>query len=355
MSEVNVAIVGLGTVYEVHKRAILNSAGLKLAAVCDNNIDRLYRAQNDIKSLNLPYSTSFYSHFDDLLKSGDFDSIHVLLPHDEHIPICKRLISTGKSILCEKPLASSYDEAKKFIQTYRNVAYKNCLCFQNRYNNSVRLAAKLLRDENFIDEYGGVRAVTAEVLWKRTEDYYKDAEWRGEFLHAGGGAMINQSIHTIDLLSYLCGEISELRGIVYNLSDYHIDVEDSASARFKFSSGADGYFHSTVVNSDNDSVKLSIKLERAELRISDYRLLLFDFNSNTVEILTEDDKNTGNKSYYGASHERLIRRFYGLETDCFFDGELLYPELEDGLASLRFIEAVRLSSQSKKLVKLREL
>lgn len=344
MTKSNIALLGVGTVYEVHKNAILNTEGLSLRALCDIDKSKLEQERNRLIEKGL--DVNCYTNINDLLLDSNIDSVHVLLPHFEHLEACEKVIKSNKRLFCEKPLSCNSIAGQSFINRFNLDKQQSCLCLQNRFNNSVRLAKKIINS----GELGKLVSVSAQVLWYRSSDYYKVAPWRASFLKAGGGTMINQSIHTIDLLSYLLGPIRSVRGHIYNLASYDIEVEDSASVCFEYFSGVKGYFHSTVVNSSNDSVKIFMHFEDAELRIEDYRLILI--KDNKFEVLIEDEKMSACKSYYGSSHLRLIRRFYGIENDLMFEGEDLFPRLVDGLASLKFIDAVRESSKSNKLVML---
>ncbi len=371
MTVKRIALVGLGAVAPVHLKAILNTKELELAALCDMDEAKLLAFQ---KMLPEGVTPSCYQSLDALLEADLVDAYHLLLPHHEHEPAMKKLILRNKRFLCEKPLCHSLSAAESLMQSVRSAqSTGGCfalprtengngdeavtdsiklpqfgLCLQNRYNPSVREAKRLILS----GELGALLHVTAEVLWMRPRSYFEAAPWRGLWAQAGGGCMINQAIHTIDLLTYLMGPIKQLRGKILNLLDLGIEVEDSAMARFTYENGATGYFQASLANSDNESVRISMRFEKGELRLNDYQLLWIE--GEKMQVLARDTKLQGDKTYYGASHETLIRRFYALDQDSHFEGEKLVPELEDGLPALRFIEAVYRSSREGRAILLEE-
>lgn len=160
---------------------------------------------------------------------------------------------------------------------------------------------------------------------------------------AGGGVMINQSIHTLDLMEYLGGEIATIRGNICQLLDYGwVEVEDTASAHILYKNGAVGTFFATVSHAVNTNVEIAVELEKSSYLIQDNKL--YKINDGEKVQLAEDARLPGAKFYYGASHAKLIRIFYeDLEK-----GGRRYPCAADGVMSMRMIDAIRASSASGK-------
>ncbi len=154
--------------------------------------------------------------------------------------------------------------------------------------------------------------------------------------YAGGGVLINQSIHTLDLMQLLCGNIASIKGTVSQLLDYDIEVEDTASAHIKFENNANGMFFATNANFGNSSVELQVIFENEKLTIKDNILTRMNKQGYKIQI-KEDEKLDGDKSYYGPSHGKLINQFY----DCIINDENDYIQPKDALASIAMIDAIQ--------------
>ena len=179
----------------------------------------------------------------------------------------------------------------------------------------------------------------------REKSYYDVKPWRGKLETAGGGCMINQSVHTLDLLYHLGGPIEELKASVSRILDYGIEVEDTVAASLTYANGAHGLFMATNANYKNESVQISVQMEKAEFAIIDNVLYRIDAEGNR-ERLVEDERLPGTKFYYGASHGKLIARFYReIET-----GGRDYVLVKDAVTSMRLIDGILESGRTGKKV-----
>src|SRR5699024_5523882 len=118
-------------------------------------------------------------------------------------------------------------------------------------------------------KFGEIIGIKGIVTWFRPESYYTDKPWRGKLDTAGGGVLINQAIHTLDLMQLLCGPVDTIKGNVSQLLDYHIEVEDTASAHIKFKNGANGMFFATNANLaiQVSNFKSFLKMKNSQLKI----------------------------------------------------------------------------------------
>lgn len=205
-------------------------------------------------------------------------------------------------MLQEKPLAVNAEEGLELVKLQRK--YPNIkigICFQNRYNATFQALHEIVESKT----YGEVIGVKGLVTWFRPESYYTDKPWRGQMATAGGGVLINQSIHTLDLMQFLCGKIASIKGTVSQLLDYDIEVEDTASAHIKFENKANGMFFATNANFGNSSVELQIIFEKDKLNqiskgtlqkiniiqalLSNGEILIFDEPFNGLDKKTESN------------------------------------------------------------------
>ncbi|MGG1400741.1 Gfo/Idh/MocA family oxidoreductase [Bacillus salipaludis] len=327
------AVIGLGDISKIHIPVIQANPEVKLVAVCD--IDEALK--DSVSSAN------FYTDYHEMLEKEKLDCVHICLPHFLHYPATKACVEKGIHVFQEKPLSLNTKEGLELANLEENNKdIKICVCFQNRYNETFEMLQELVDS----GEYGKVTGIKGLVAWFRPKDYYSVKPWRGKMKEAGGGVMINQSIHTLDLMQLLGGELESIRGSIDQLLDYGIEVEDTATAHIKFKNGATGLFFATNANAENSSVELEVILEKEKFTIKDSILTRGQYK----EVLTEDTKMPGSKFYYGASHMKLINQFYS----CIANDTQDYVHVKDALTSMKMIDAIRQSSKEKKVIKMGE-
>jgi UDP-N-acetyl-2-amino-2-deoxyglucuronate dehydrogenase len=329
-----VAVIGLGTISHIHIPAINANPNAELVAVCD--IDKAL-------SNSVP-GTNFYNNYEVMLEKEDLDCVHICLPHYLHYPVTKACVEKGVHVFLEKPLGLNTEEGLALVkleEAYRDI--KIGVCLQNRNNESFEKLQEIISS----GEYGPILGVKGLVAWFRSKEYYDSRPWRGKWKYAGGGVMINQALHTLDLMHLVGGEIESIRGSVDQLLEYNIEVEDTASAHIQFKSGAKGLFFATNANADNSSVELEVLFEKERLLIKDSILIRVN-EAGEKEELMEDAKLPGSKHYYGASHAKTIHQFYAAIMEDSQD----YIHAKDALASMAIIDAIHLSSEKKQPIKM---
>src|SRR3954454_2551268 len=213
------AVIGCGTISIVHLGAITGLDGVDLVGVCDTDADRA-------AAVGRTYGVPWFTDHAELLATVHPQVVHVCTPHDEHVPVAIDALDTGVAVLLEKPVGHTVAEAERLLAANRrHPAIKVGVCLQNRYNTSAQAARALLGT----GELGKVLGASATLLWHREPAYYRARPWRGRVHEGGGGVLINQAIHTLDLLEWLLGDVVEVRGHTgrYGL-DGVIDVEDTA-------------------------------------------------------------------------------------------------------------------------------
>ena len=318
------AVIGLGDIAPIHLAAIEANPDVTLCAVCDADAGAADRA---------PEGVPFYTDYKEMARCEKPDCVHICLPHWLHYPTAEYFARQGVNVLCEKPVALNTEQALQFVRLEQeHPELKLGVCLQNRMNETVEMLREFIQSGRF----GRVTGTKGVVAWARPKSYYDVKPWRGKWATAGGGCMINQSVHTLDLLYDLGGEIRSLRASTAQLLDYGIEVEDTVAAALEYENGARGMFLATVANYKNESVQISVQLENAEFAILD-NVLYRVREDGTREALCEDAKFPGTKFYYGASHATLIAGFYrAIETDS--DD---YIHVRDALMSIRLIDAIQ--------------
>jgi len=325
------AVIGCGTISVVHLGAITGLDGVDLVGVCDTDADRA-------AEVGEKYGVPWFTDHAELLATVRPQVVHVCTPHNEHVPVAIDCLEAGVNVLMEKPVAAAVEEAERLIAAAdRHPDIKVGVCLQNRYNASVQAARALLGT----GELGRVLGGSATLLWHRDPAYYRARPWRGRVRESGGGVLINQAIHTLDLLEWLLGDVVRVRGNTGRYAlDGIVDVEDTASVVLHHAGGARSVFFATVTNVTDAPVTLEIVTERAVLLIrGDLTVTYLD--DGRTETVAERVVDTGGKAYWGASHDLLITDFYRTLDH----PQPFWIDPEEGTRSLRLVDRIyRLNS-----------
>ncbi|WP_433360011.1 Gfo/Idh/MocA family protein [Actinoplanes sp. CA-142083] len=231
------------------------------------------------------------------------DVVHICTPHDQHVPLAIEALESGAHVFLEKPVAHTVEEAERLVAAAKDFPHlKVGVCLQNRYNTASSVARQRLKS------LGSVKGASATVMWHRTPEYYQAKPWRGQKARSGGGVLINQAIHTVDLLQWLVGEVVTVNGDAGTYSGYDIDVEDTASLILDHENGARSVLFATVTNAVDSPVTIEIVTDKATLLLRGD--LTITHQDGTVEVIAERRASSGGRSYWGASHELIIADFY---------------------------------------------
>ena len=316
-----VAVIGCGSISANHVAAILAS-GNEICALCD--IDRA-QAEKLIQKQGLP-ALPIYTDYLTLLDEQKPDAIHVCTPHDLHAPISIAALERDVHVLCEKPLCISLEQLEALRLAASRTSAQLGVCQQNRYEPSMLRLKEMT-------EKGGVAGAFAFVVWKRDATYYNSGAWRGTVAHEGGGVMINQALHTLDMMQWVCGFPTHVTAHVSNdfLRDV-IEVEDTASASFTLPNGTRTQFYATTSACADFPVQLQVKLKTGE-RIEAQNKV---FAVNDRLTLSNDEMVEIGKQVWGTGHKRLIGHFY----ECIKNGSHFPIDLEEGSKVVRLILAM---------------
>ncbi len=293
-----VAVIGCGDVSVVHLEAIAAIPDAELVAICDTDPERLRLAS---ERLHVP---GFPDHRE-LLAAGIADVAHVSTPHDQHAQVAVDLLTAGVPVIVEKPLAHTVAEGERVVRAAAETGTKIGVCFQNRYN-ATSVAIRALLDSGRL---GAVLGGSGTVIWHRGEPYYRARPWRGAWASSGGGTMINQAIHTLDLLQWLLGDVEQLSGRVSRrIAVSGVEVEDTADLVLDHSSGARSVLFASNANAIDAPVTLEIATEQADLFVRGD--LTVTWADGRTEVVPERRAVSGGRSYWGVSHRALIEDFY---------------------------------------------
>lgn len=315
MAKIRTALIGCGGISKVHLDALSHMDNVELVSVADVKEDRA-------KARAEQYGCAYTTDWTEYVSRDDIDVVHICTPHYLHAPMAIALLDSGKRVLTEKPMASEVADAEEMI---RHSDGRLAVVFQNRYNE----ASQFIRQSIADGRYGKLLSMRAAVNWHRTPEYYTESGWRGFYKTEGGGVLINQAIHTLDLMLYFAGKPASVRGHVSTDLLYDtIEVEDTASGLIKFESGLLANFYCTTTFGTDRPVEIELVFERATLK-TDAETLHVTQNGGTELICTSAA--SGAKAYWGTTHEVLLRDFYKAVEEkrpFWIDGESALPVLK---------------------------
>ena len=247
------------------------------------------------------YGGRAYSSLDELLDHEKIDVLHICTPHYLHTPMARQAAELDINVFTEKPPVIYRQQWTEFKQLGDKVRVG--ICFQNRYNGSTRALKDLLST----GEPGKVLGSRGFVTWRRDAPYYTESGWRGALSTEGGGALINQAIHTLDLMAYFLGPGQVLGA---SLSNRHlkgiIEVEDTLEAALDFGD-ARGLFYAATAYSLDAPIIFELACENATLRLEGERFTrIWRDGRMEQEDYTAPDPTVPGKSYCGSSHRRCI-------------------------------------------------
>lgn len=234
------------------------------------------------------------------------DVIHICTPHYLHVSMAIEALEHGMAVFMEKPCGISREEFQKLKQTDEKFPGKLGFCFQNRYNETTLAMDRMLK-EGMIGKLKGARAF---VTWQRDEVYYEGSGWKGKWSTEGGGILINQSIHTLDLLLHYLGKPFTIGATMANhhLKDC-IQVEDTVEAWMSFEDNKRACFYATGAYVTDAPVFLELQGEWGRITMNGPEITLSIPEQNSRRMIYEQENGIG-KGYWGCGHEACIRDFY---------------------------------------------
>jgi predicted dehydrogenase len=309
----------------VHLAALHDLADVELVGVCDVDAARAAEAAS-------AWGVPAFSDHGSLFDTQQPDVVHICTPHDQHAAVAVEAVERGVHVVLEKPVAHTLAEAEKVAAAHRaNPAVKVAVCFQNRYNRASQEVHRLLASGSL----GAVRGASATVAWHRTPEYYARGPWRGQRARSGGGVLMNQAIHTLDLLRWFVGPVTRVNSRIGTLAlGEYVDVEDTASLVMDHENGARSVLFATVANAVDAPVSIEVETERARLLIRGD--LLVSHADGRSEVVEERRATPTGRAYWGVSHELLVADFY----DRLDDPEPFWIGPTDGLAALAVLDDV---------------
>ena len=257
-------ILGCGVIGPHHAKAIAGLQSAELVAVADV-VPELAEELAD------EHGCSHYASLEEMLSGVDLNAVCVCTPSGTHAEGAITALEAGKDVIIEKPVDVTLKAADRLIEVQRATGRRVAVVSQHRFDAGTRAVRETLAR----GEFGRLTSGSADVRWWRSQSYYDSGGWRGTWELDGGGVLINQAIHSIDLLQWLMGEVVEVTAYTGLLAHERIEVEDTAVAILRFEGGALGTILATTAAFPGLTTRIAVHGDRGSAIIDDDELSYF--------------------------------------------------------------------------------
>ena len=299
-----VGIVGAGVIGAVHAGALVGVDNAAVAAIAEPR-------EEAGRQLAEKHGATWYASFTDMLAVPEIDLVILGTPSGLHPEQTILAAQAGKHVITEKPMAITHDGASRMIDAVERAGVELAVIFQNRLSRDVYRVKRAI-EAGLI---GKPILGSASVFWHRKQAYYDaNGGWRGTWALDGGGVLINQSIHTIDLLQWLLGGVASVQAHIATLN-HEIEAEDAASASVRFHSGAVGSILVTTAAAKDNPARVEIIGTEGRATIENNVVTTFEGNGELGDdLLSEDDLVTVRDwepvEHFGEGHRRQLRLIF---------------------------------------------
>lgn len=268
-------IVGCGVISKWHSDSIKEIEGAELIGVYDKFKEGAERFASE-------NGCTFFETFEDMLASEDIDAICICTPSGTHAPLAIQAANSGKNIIVEKPVAITEEQIAQLVEAVEKNGVKLAVVSQLRFNDAVKKAKKAITEGRL----GKILLGDVYMKYYRSSEYYSSSAWRGTWAMDGGGALMNQGIHGIDILQYLAGPVKSVSAICKTL-DRDIEVEDAANIIVEYEHGGIGVIQGTTCTTPGYPRRLEITGTKGTIVIEEDTIIKWDIEGEEGEITAE--------------------------------------------------------------------
>ncbi|PKM93945.1 MAG: gfo/Idh/MocA family oxidoreductase [Firmicutes bacterium HGW-Firmicutes-1] len=340
MKRLRVGIIGCGNIFPMHAYPAMKREEVELIAVCDNKEDRAKEKAGEL-------GCKYYVDYKEMIDKEKLDVVHICTPHYLHAPMSIYAANAGANVLTEKPMAIKLEDAKAMLDAANENDILLGVIFQNRYNPG----AKLIKNTLETGQLGKIISSKLAVTWNRSDDYYSKSDWKGTWEMEGGGVIIDQAIHTMDLMRwFIDSEIDYVDATISNRAHEIIQVEDSAEGVVVYKNGVVSSFYTINYYGYDAPVEIELHCEKGIVKMeADKAIIMF---ADGKQLIADKNPNEsfdyGNvKSYWGVSHVKQINNYY----DSLEKGIKPYIAAEDAYKTQKLICTIYESGKELKRVK----
>lgn len=339
LPEIGFGIIGLGNVAHKHAQAILATPGAKLVAGLGTDPGRA-------REFTAQYGGAAYTSLEEFLAHPGLSVVNVCTPGGDHARSGIAAAQAGKHVMVEKPMEVTLEAADHLIEVCWKAGVKLAVISQRRFEPDIQR----LRSAIQAGYFGELLSADVFIKWYRSQEYYDSASWRGTYRLDGGGALMNQGIHYVDVLQWLVGPVKSVRAITRTAA-HKIEVEDLALALLTFENGAVGVLEASTMHYPGLPERLEITGRNGTAVLEAGKFKVWEFKSLPLEETSVqiDDKlgDTGSKDPNAISYMGHARQIADMVAAI---REQRAPAItgEDGRKPLEIIQAVYQSAREGK-------
>jgi predicted dehydrogenase len=331
--KLNFGVIGLGNISRHHIGAIQALPDCQLIAIGSRSEEKRLAAQEQ-------YGIQTFADFNEMVQLPELHVVCICTPSGQHLDACLAAARAGKHVITEKPLEITVERANRMIRVCRDAGVKLACIFQNRYSSDYRRVCDLVAD----GKLGKLVLGNAYIKWYRDDAYYSAADWRGTLQGDGGAALINQSIHTIDLLLNVMGPVKSVSGKIRTLT-HAIEGEDIGTAIMEFENGALGTIEGSTSIFAGFPERLEIHGDAGSVVMEAGKIISLKTRHGDSHEIQADGSSSGSSNPMAIDLGLHIAQFQEITDAICNDRE---PEVngEQALQSLRLIRAIYESSRA---------
>lgn len=338
-------IIGAGAIAEVHARAIDTIIDADLIGIYDHNPDKTI-------TFSIKYNCTAFESVEEMCHDNRVDIVCICTPSGLHLEPAITAITSGKHCVIEKPIETTLERCDRIIEAgiKHNVMVSGI--FPMRFSRVNIELKKAIEDGRF----GKLVMGDAYIKWYRNSDYYKDVKWRSNFSSSGGGAVMNQGIHSVDLLRWFMGKVDAVCAFTGLVGHDDLEVEDVAVATLKFANGAMGVIEASTAVNPGFFRKIEILGTKGSVIIEEEKIIVWEFEQETESDQIIREKYSGShQSGGGVSDPKAISDIGHLRQlldiiKCLNNG---HPPAIDALEARKAVElvlAIYASARNKRIV-----
>ena len=343
-NRLKVGIVGCGVIADIHAKAILKSKNVEL-------VSAFSRSEKNARSFGDKFKIKWNTNWEEFINDPQIDAVSICTPSGNHLDYGEKAAKAGKHVIVEKPIEITIKRARRLIEVCNEENVHLAVIFQSRFMPKIRALKEQLGNKHIGDLFLG----DAYIKWFRSQDYYDSGAWRGTFKLDGGGALINQSIHTIDLLQWFMGGVESLYGQIGTFTHKRLEGEDNAVAALRFKSGAIGVIEGST------SVRPG-QARRIELHGKNGTAIIID-NSVKIRLADQDgssDSSSETEEKFGSGSASPLAGFsiephrdqFDAIAEAIEKNETPPVSGEESLKALAIVLAIYESSKTNKPIKI---
>ena len=302
MKKARVGIIGCGRISIMHLVSLANLNDCELICCCDIKEDRANKVANE-------YKIKPYTNYEEMINDEQLDAVHICLPHYLHFPAAKYALEHGVNVLTEKPMTIDYDSAKVLVDLAKAKNLLYGVVFQCRFNNS----SKLVKKEISSGRLGKIICARSILTWSRPDSYYQESDWKGTWNKEGGGVIIDQAIHSIDLVNWIVNSTPvSISCSIANHGHKIVKVEDTAEGLIVYENGVKYCFFCMNNYAIDDPIEIEFICEKGRVVFNYDDAYVYFKDGRVLEAHQDTDvlSYPGAKDYWGFQHHKEIAQFY---------------------------------------------